>query len=121
MCLEHFELWCTSPNARRLLCAARRFFHDLSPMVLGDETSGGNFISRSMAIPHLSRRPFAELLAHSGADLVMPKFVHRTAYPIDFQFALGKPETILKIFFVFNPFKNKCHESHFEVIFLIIL
>ena len=24
MCLRHFEPWCTSPNVRRLLCAARR-------------------------------------------------------------------------------------------------
>ena len=25
MCLQHFEFWCTTPNVRRLLCAARRF------------------------------------------------------------------------------------------------
>ena len=25
-CLGHFELWRTSPNVRRLLCAARRYY-----------------------------------------------------------------------------------------------
>ena len=32
---------------------------------------------RSMVITHVCRQSFAELLAHSGTALAMPKFLHR--------------------------------------------
>ena len=56
---------------------------DISPMVLGDETSrGGGGVHAfsfllSMAITRVLRRSFAELLAHGGAALAMHKCVLR--------------------------------------------
>ena len=64
-------------------------FGNISPMVLGDETSGENFnaciefvidiqiLWRSMVITCVCRGSFVELLAHGGAVLAMPIFVHR--------------------------------------------
>ena len=65
MCLADFEPWCTSPNVRGLIDAGRRYIADV-PMPW-----------RNMPITHVRRRPFAEQLVHGGADLAMPKFVHR--------------------------------------------
>ena len=78
---------------RRLLGVVRRYcsalFGDISPMVFGVETSGGNFNARieifldvqmpwrSMAITRVRRRSFAEPLVHGGSALAMPKCVHR--------------------------------------------
>ena len=68
-------------------CSA--LFGDISPMVFGVKTSGGNFNAcieffldlpmpwRSIAITRVRRRSFAEPLVHGGAALAMPKFEHR--------------------------------------------
>ena len=74
---------------RRMFAECSALFGDISPMVFGVETSGENFYAcieifldvqmpwRSMTITRARRRSFAEPLVHGGADLAMPKFVHR--------------------------------------------
>ena len=85
MCLGHFGLGVH----RRMFADCSALFGDISPMVLGVETSGENFNAcieifldvpmpgRSMAITRVRRRSFVEPLVHGGAALAIPKFVHR--------------------------------------------
>ena len=74
---------------RRMSADCSALLGDISPMVLGVETSGENFNAcieifidvlmpwRSLPITRVRRRSFAEPLVHGGAALAMPKFVHR--------------------------------------------
>ena len=85
MCCDIFNL-CV-PHRMFADCCA--LLSDISPMVLGHETSGENFNACieffgdvpmpwwSMTITRRRRWSFAELLAHGGAALAMPKFEHR--------------------------------------------
>ena len=70
MCLGHFEPSCTSPNVRRQLCAARRWFL---------ETKHRETISRHALKFREAWRLLAELLGHGGAAQICLSRKHREA------------------------------------------